>query len=48
MFCVDAREKDRYCGHEGKNFDQRQIPVEENEESFWEYVKGFFAMNWMF
>ena len=33
LYCDDAREREKYCGHEGKNFKQRQIVVEEKKES---------------
>jgi len=48
-FCVDIRKNKDLCGHEGKNFEQKEV-VEEEEEymSFWEYFKGFFTKNWMF
>lgn len=48
LFCHDARENEKYCGHEGRNFKQRQVPVEYDAPSFRDVVKGFFKMNWLF
>ena len=28
MIAFDAREKEKYCGREGKNFEQREVPVD--------------------
>lgn len=58
-FCVDVRKNKDLCGHEGKDFIQKEVVEEEDfiqkevvkeEEpiSFWEYLKGFFTKGWMF
>lgn len=46
--CYRARGYEKYCGHKGKNFKQRQAPVGDEVPSFRDVVKGFFKMDWLF
>jgi len=48
LLCYYAREKERYCGHKGRNFKQRQVPVKVEVPSFRKVIKGFFKMDWLF
>jgi hypothetical protein len=43
MIAFDAREKEKYCGREGKNFEMKEFVEEEKDISFWEYFKRFFT-----
>jgi len=47
ILCVEARKDKKLCGHEGKNFEQREESYEEEVMSFWEAVKGFFTHQWL-
>jgi len=41
LCCPDARESEKRCGHEGRNFEQRETPVVEEQMSFWQVLKAF-------
>jgi hypothetical protein len=35
------RDDEKFCGREGKNFEQRETPVVEEQMSFWQVLKEF-------
>ena len=43
-FCTDTRKNQDLCGHEGKNFKQREIPFEVKEMSKWGHFKNFLSL----
>jgi hypothetical protein len=38
------RDKEQYCGREGKNFEQREVPVEIKKSSKWDHFKNFLRL----
>ena len=41
LCCSDARESEKRCGEEGRNFEQRETPVVEEQMSFRQVLKEF-------
>ena len=47
-FCVDVRKNKDLCGHEGKDFIQKEVVEKEETFSYRKWLKGFFTGGWMF
>jgi hypothetical protein len=48
MIAINARENEKRCGPEGKDFEQREVVEEEETFSYRKWIKGFFTDPWMF